>query len=290
MKDQKLILVAGGTGKQGGAVVRHLANSGFKVKAMSRNPRNPKARELENYGIQVVKADLDDPESYRKHMMGAHGVFSVQAIGRGAKKEIAQGKNLADMAERMGVRHFVYSSVAGADAHSGIPHFESKFIIENYIKDLELPFTILRPVSFFENFLLPQVKKGILKGKLLQPTKATTRLQYISVEDIGKVAAKVFSHPGKYLNRTLLLASEELTSEKAAEAFSQELGYPVKYSALPWFVKRFLLGKDLNKMFNWMDSGHALANPQEISENKEFPKMTDFRSWIRANFEPVAKA
>ncbi len=285
MKDQKLILVTGCTGHQGGAVARHLAKAGFKVRGLTRDVHSQKAKELQQLGIEVVKADLDDPESYRPHMKNAYGVFCALAIGKGAKREMAQGKDLTDMAERMGIRHFVYSSVAGADAHSGIPHFESKFIIENYIKDLELPYTILRPVSFFENFLIPQVKKGISKGKLIQPTKASTTLEYISVEDIGKVTALVFKHPGRYLNRTLTLASEEMNAEKAAEEFSKNLGYPVKYSALPWFLKRFFLGKDLNKMFDWMDDGNMLAGKQKMADRKDLPEFMNFSTWIHSNFE-----
>lgn len=287
MRERKLILVTGGTGRQGGAVAKQLQKSGFAVRALTRHPESEQAETLKNYGIEVVKADLDDKESYREHIADAYGVFSVQPLSD-AHREMKRGKDLAEMAKRVEVRHFVYSSVAGADAHSGIPHFESKFMIENFIKELELDYTILRPVSFFENFLMPQVKKGILKGKLVQPTKASTALQYIAVEDIGKVATHVFQHPEKYLNRTLTLASEELTAEKAAEGFSKELGYPVKYSALPWFIKRFFLGKDLNKMFDWMDEGNVLASKTETQE--DLPAYTDFKTWIHMNFEERAKA
>ena len=70
------------------------------------------------------------------------------------------------MAKENGVKHFLYSSVIGADVHTGIPHWESKFQIENHIKQIGLSYTIIRPASLFENLLIPQVKSRLLKGKL----------------------------------------------------------------------------------------------------------------------------
>ena len=128
----KTILVTGATGNQGGAVARNLVQNQFKVKALTRNPNSEKAKTLEETGVELIKGDLDDPESLRKHLDDLYGIFSVQTFDRGVKKEIEQGKRLADLADKFGVRHFVYSSVAGADLDSGIPHFESKNIIEQY--------------------------------------------------------------------------------------------------------------------------------------------------------------
>ena len=73
--------------------------------------------------------------------------------------------NLANLAKEYDVKHFLYSSVIGADLNTGIPHWESKFKIENHIKQINLPYTIIRPASLFENFLIPQVKSRIVKGK-----------------------------------------------------------------------------------------------------------------------------
>ncbi|GAB2775350.1 NmrA/HSCARG family protein [Salinimicrobium soli] len=289
MASEKIIFVTGGTGKQGGAVARHLAREGFKVRALTRHPDSEKAREQESYGVQPVKGNLDDVSTYSEYLEDAHGVYSVQTFEKGVKKEIEQGKTLANLADQYNIRHFVYSSVAGADLRTGIPHFESKLEIEEHIKLLELPYTILRPVSFFENFLIPQVRRGIMKGSLVQPVKKETRLQYISTEDIGRVATQCFLHPEKYLFRTLTLAAEELTGEEAAEVLSKELNLPVNYKMMPWMVRRFLLGKDLYKMFTWIDHGNALAPKEEIIGKDEFPNMVNFRNWVGTHFK-TAKA
>ena len=77
-KHEKLILVAGATGKQGAAALRHLRDKGFAVRAITRDPDQPKARALAGHGVEVVKGDLDDVASITRALDGVYGVFSVQ--------------------------------------------------------------------------------------------------------------------------------------------------------------------------------------------------------------------
>ncbi len=78
--------------------------------------------------------------------------------------EINQGKTLADAAKAAGVEHFLYSSAAGADRHTGISEQESKWAIEQYIRALDLPATILRPTFFIDIFTIPFFHQMILGG------------------------------------------------------------------------------------------------------------------------------
>ncbi|MEO6584357.1 MAG: NmrA/HSCARG family protein [Ferruginibacter sp.] len=208
MTDNKTIFVTGGTGNQGGAVARNLSQQGFMVKVLTRNMNSLNAQNLQKLNIEIVKGDLNNADSYREHLKHSHGVFSVQTFENGIEKEIMQGIKLATVAKEIGVKHFLYSSVIGADLNTNVPHIESKFKIENHIKQIGLPFTIIRPTSLYENFLIPQVKKGILKGKLVQPINRDTIQQYIASEDIGKAASKIFHNTDLYLNRTIPLATE----------------------------------------------------------------------------------
>lgn len=285
MAASKLIFVTGGTGKQGGAVARNLVKNGFDVKVLTRNPESPNAKALQDLGVRLVKGNLDDVESFRQHLRDVYGIFSVQTFEKGVKKEIEQGKKLADLAEQFGVRHFIYSSVAGADRGTGIPHFESKNIIEKYIKELDLPYTILRPASLYENFLMPQVKEGILKGKFVQPVNREVVMPYLSSEDVGKAALKAFQNPEFYLNKTLTLASETLSTQEVVDLFAAELNMPMQYKKLPWFISRIFLGKTVYQMFEYLNQGNLLAQPEEISGKNDFPEMQDFRTWINLNFK-----
>ena len=161
MINNKTIFVTGGTGKQGGAVASNLALKGFTVKVLTRNTTSAKAQILKKLNIQLVKGDLNNVDTYREHLKDVYGIFSVQTFENGIEKEIKQGIALATLAKEFGVMHFLYSSVVGAQLNTGVPHIDSKFKIEKYIRQLGLHFTIIRPTSLSENFLLPQVKNGI---------------------------------------------------------------------------------------------------------------------------------
>ncbi|WP_421702768.1 NmrA family NAD(P)-binding protein [Aliiroseovarius sp.] len=71
----KTIVVTGATGNQGGAVVRHLLNTEFAIKAVSRSLHSPAAQKLREMGVEVVQGDLDKPETLGPILDGAHGVF-----------------------------------------------------------------------------------------------------------------------------------------------------------------------------------------------------------------------
>ena len=75
---ERIILVTGATGQQGGAVYQHLQKKGFKLRALVRNPNSNQVRQLMGYGEKVFQGNLDDPDSLMRAMDGVYGVFSVQ--------------------------------------------------------------------------------------------------------------------------------------------------------------------------------------------------------------------
>src|SRR5439155_4650288 len=218
------VLVTGATGRQGGAVIRRMLPKGWKLRALTRHPANAAAQDLARQGIEVVQGDLEDPTSLERALRGAYGVYSVQDFWAvGATREVEQGKQLADAAKKASVAHFVYSSVGGAERNSGIDHWQSKWEIENHIRQLGLPATILRPVAFMENYYIDQVEISILKGKLLDPIRADKPYQTIAIDDIGAFAALAFERPREFIGLELEIAGSALTNPK-----------PPKFSAAFW--------------------------------------------------------
>ena len=59
----KTVLVTGATGRQGGAVIRHMLPNGWKLRALTRNSDSYAAKELTRQGVEVVQGDLEDPSS-----------------------------------------------------------------------------------------------------------------------------------------------------------------------------------------------------------------------------------
>jgi uncharacterized protein YbjT (DUF2867 family) len=284
MEVSKTFFVTGATGNQGGAVVDSLLAKGYSVKALTRNPNAPKAKILKEKGAHIIKGDLNDADTYADHVKNVAGIFSVQTFENGIDKEIKQGIALANCAKQYGINHFIYSSVIGSDQHTGIPHWENKFIIENHIKSLGISYTILRPSSFYENFLITQVKSRILKGKLVTPAEGYKVQQFISAEDIGKISAAIFANPSFYQNKTLVLAAEEMNMQQAAQIFSEVLGKKITYSILPGFITRLVMGKDLYKMFSWINKNDAVFLKDMGAFKKEFPELVDLKTWVKQHF------
>ena len=285
MSNNKIIFVTGGTGNQGGAVARNLKEQGFIVKVLTRNPNSIKSQNLKKMNIEVVKGDLNTADSYREYLENVYGIFSVQTFENGVENEINKGVTLATLAKEFGVKHFLYSSVFGANLNTGVAHMESKFKIENHIKNIGLPFTIIRPTSLFENFLIPQVKKGILKGKLVQSINRNTVLQYIAAEDIGIIATKIFQKSEMYLGKTMPLATEQLSTQEVANKFSEVLNKKIEYKKLPVLITRLFLGKNLYKMFKWMTEISSFQKGDVDLTKKEFPNPVSLKTWIVRNFQ-----
>jgi len=228
--DNKIIAVTGATGQQGGAVARKLLAEGWKVRALTRDFNKPAAQELAQAGAELVAGDMDSRSELEAAFEGVYGVFSVQNFwlpNVGYEGEIRQGKNVADAAKAAGVQHLVYSSVGSAHRGMGQKHFDSKWEIEQYIQTLNLPYTILRPVAFFENFNWerPAISNGVFNAIGLRAGKER---QMISVQDIAVFAAFAFASPDEYVGKTIELAGDALTESEIAETFSKVIGRPVK--------------------------------------------------------------
>ena len=225
-----LIAVTGATGQQGGAVARKLLVDGWKVRALTRATGKPAAQELAALGAEIVPGDMEKRSELDAAFQGAYGVFSVQNFWLptvGFEGEVRQGKNVADAAKAAGVKHLVYSSVGAAHRGAGLKHFDSKWIIEQYIHTLGVPYTILRPAAFMENYnwARAQILNGVYVGRGLRPEK---EVQTIAVEDIAAFTALAFADPANYLGKTIELSGDEQTESQIAETFAKVIGRPVK--------------------------------------------------------------
>ncbi|QES39624.1 NmrA family transcriptional regulator [Streptomyces venezuelae] len=284
------VLVLGGTGRQGGATARALLARGRVVHALVRDPRAAAARALAAAGAVLVRGDLEDPASLRAAMRGVQGVFSVQTFRGpgGVEAEERQGRAVADAAAEAGVAHFVYSSVGGADRCEVIPHFRSKWNIEQHIDKLGLPATVLRPTMFYDILLDLGPKPaggGLVLGLWLRPE---VPVQVIATGDIGAFAADAFSDPDAWLGRRVEIASAELTGPQIAAAFARVAGVPVRYEQQSFEPLR-TARPDLAAMFDWLDTEGYSADMAELRRLR--PGVTGLEAWLRENWTiPQAQA
>lgn len=254
-----VVLVTGATGNQGGAVVDALLGTGaWTVRALTRDPGGPAARALTQRGVAIAAGDMDDPDSLKKALSGAYGVFSVQnSRTAGRAGEVRQGRNVIDAAVTAGVRQVVYTSVGGVERVRGIPHFDTKWKIEQHLRATGLTWTILRPTTFTGVFTMRGASVGLsMMAAALGPTKT---LQMIAVPDIGVFARLAFERPEQFAGQALELAGDDLTVAQIARTL-RNAGRRIRYTYLP---KRLLkLAGPEAKMLLWFgETGYAADIP-----------------------------
>ena len=307
IKVKPVIAVTMATSRQGMGVVYELSNTNlYQIRALARNTKSKKALELASLkNVEVVRGDLMDPKSLMKAFDGVEAIFGNTTPTRGwrifrgsivRKYEIEQGLNLINQVkiayEKGNLNHFIFSSISKAkDPLKNDPapgHFTSKWDIEEYIKKsgLRKITTVLRPVSYFENFenKLPgySISKKIFPGIVGKNFKWQT----IAVEDIGKWVRGVLSKSDKYKNRAIDIAGEELTGDEMAMILQKIVhkdGIKTNYVMIPRFAIK-LLEYDIGLMADWIErSGYgADMNKLKTLQNELDIKPTSLENWLQS--------
>ncbi|WP_308366048.1 NmrA family NAD(P)-binding protein [Streptomyces sp. ISL-86] len=279
------VVVVGATGLQGRAVTSHLLRGGWRVRALTRDPTGARARALARAGAQVVRAQMEDVASLTAAAEGAWGLFSVQpTVGSPGTApdfttddEVRWGINVAEAAHAARVGHLVFTSVAGADRHLSekVPvNLVSKWRIEQHIIRLGLPATILRPVSFMENYTGGYALQG---GSLSTGIAPNTPQQLMAVDDVGFITELAFSHPGEWIGRQVSLAADELTPVQVAAAIAEELAISLPYVQIPIATVR-ALNEDFAYAMEWLNGRGYRA---DIAGTRTIhPAALDFSTWL----------
>ena len=293
MVGQRKILVIGATGQQGGAVARLLLQKRHEVYALTRNTESetPKEQYLRNLGAKLIKGDLENPDSLEQATNGVDSVFLMGTpAGDGLEGETRRVKMMTDIAKENKVAHLVYSSIVNADKNTGIPHFESKYKLEQHIKNCGIPYTIIGPTFFMENLdgptffrenLLSYSRAGLQQGQLALPLSPSTILQQIALENIAEFSTLVLERRNSFLGKRIDIASDELTGEQAAKILSDELGRKIKYVQVPLEQIR-QASEDIALMYEWFErvgTGIDITNLHQ-----QYPEVNwrRFKDWVKS--------
>ncbi len=285
--NERVVVVAGATGHQGGAVARHLLNAGFTVRGLTRSTGSETAAELSGLGVEMVKCDLKDQAAVRRALNGSWGAFGVFAMNaEGPLREEKQAVMFAEQAKAAGVQHYVYSSVASAGRNTGVPHFDNKWRVENAVRGLGFPtYTILRPAFFMENFLSPWLWPGIIQGRLAMALKPATRLQMIALDDIGAYGRLAFEENDRLNRAEIELAGDELTMPQAAAIISGAINRAVVFEQQPIEQVR-QASEDMAKMYEWFDRVGLTVDIEELRKRYAVQPVT-FSRWAAMVKWPV---
>jgi len=278
--NNKTVLVTGATGQQGGAVATALLNSGYTVRGLTRNAKSEKAEALSERGVEIVEGNFSHLDSLTRAVRGADAVFFMTTpFEEGTDVETQQGLAMIEAIKNAGgVEHVVYSSVASANQATGIPHFDSKFEVENVLKASGLKYTIVAPVYFMDNARVPQSVEGIQNGVFAVGVPEGKPLQQIAVSDIGAFVAAVFDRGEAVYGQRYDIAGDEQTGEGYASELAESLGHDISFMALaPEAYSAW--GEDMVIMTRWFGThGYDVRIPELKSQFPEV-KWKGFKAW-----------
>jgi uncharacterized protein YbjT (DUF2867 family) len=279
MTKRRTVLVTGATGKQGGDVARRLIANGHRVRAFTRDAGKPGAQALAQLGAELAVGNLDDRASVARAVDGVDAVFAVATpFEEGTQAETQQGINVADAAIAAGAQ-LVYSSVANADRQTGIPHFDSKFAVEQHIRSRAGDATILAPVYFMENlgFIRAQLRDGVYASGLT-PGRP---LAQIAVSDIGAAAVAVLEDPAAHAGKRYDLGAETLSGNQVVEVLSRITGRQFTYYQLPAETVRGAMGEDGLRMYQWFESTGYTYDLAALRRTFPAVPWLSFEAWAR---------
>src|SRR5436309_9522337 len=295
----KLIAVIGGTGQQGGAVVRALQAQGqFKVRALTRNP--DKHRGLAD---EVVEADLDRPETLKAAFAGAYGVFLVTNFWEQGTDELTQATAAVRAAKEAGVKHFIWSTLPDVEAISGgkfhVPHFTGKAKVDSIVKAAGVAsHTFVIAPFYFQNLagvLGPQKQPDGSLGWAVPLNPDVRCIHMGDINELGLIVTAAFLHADEVGNGQYLpFIGDFLSFNEIVETLNQQ-GHKLSVKQIPTevFATFFPGAAEIAEMFNYFqahtylgsDSSDRIALATKIAGRQP----TKFSTWARLNF-PVQNA
>ena len=275
------VVVAGATGQQGGAIARLLLEKGHRVRALTRRPASEPAKELLAAGAELHEGDLEDAASVQRAAEGADAFFLMATpYEHGVASEVRQAQRAAAGAQKAGVKHLVYSSVADADRDTGIPHFDSKREVERFVQGLGVPYTIVAPAFFMENLIGPMFLHGLRAGTLAMPLPAGRSLQMVALADLAAFVRLVLERPGEHQGKRVDLASDQLTGAETAKTLSEVTRSPITYQETPLAAVR-QQSEDLARMWEWFDRVGYDCDLAGLRATYPEVGLHDLRGWAR---------
>ncbi|KAI8719542.1 NmrA domain-containing protein [Fusarium sp. LHS14.1] len=242
--DRHLLTVFGATGAQGGSVIRavladDVLSKEYKIRGITRDVSKPAAQALAEKGVEVVAADMSSKEDLVDALKDSHTVFLVTtpAFLSGGSQELPHGKNVADVASDLGVKHLIYSSLLHVtETTEGrlkyVVHFDDKAEVERYIRSKGIPSTFVLPGYFMSNFTAFQMIKKGDDGvySLVYPVSDKAKFPLIDTpSDLGKYVAAAIRNESEVLGKQILAAAGYYTPTQIVSEFEQVVGKPARF-------------------------------------------------------------
>jgi uncharacterized protein YbjT (DUF2867 family) len=223
-----MILMVGGTGRLGRAVVPLLVQAGYTVRIMARGDSQPWP-ETASDGVEFLRGDLGSETDCRKAVAGcSQVVFAASGFGiKDSNPRVVDRDGairLVRVAAAAGVRHTVMMSMHGAAPDGPIEFLRCKAAAEEAVRSSGMDWTVIRIGSLLEQRLETMAAPLASKGKVLVFGSGSVPVTYSSVQDAAAVVVRALRDPA-LRNRVIEWGSETLTGNEVAEALLNGAGH-----------------------------------------------------------------
>ena len=177
------VLVTGGTGELGRAVVDRLLPAGHQVRVLSRAPRLPARPEVE-----VWRGDLREPDSLSGPLRSVDTVVHCASDVRAAAEvDVAGTAHLLRTMQQLQVAHLVHVSIVGVD-RVPVRYYRAKHRVESLLAEQEVSWTVQRATQFHSYV------DSMLARSARLPVIATFRGLRFQPIAVGEVADRLVDH------------------------------------------------------------------------------------------------
>ena len=220
-----MILVIGATGNIGRHVVNTLSEKDIAIRAVSRD--QSRALSLLPNDVEIVEADLTLIDDVQRVLDGVSKVY----LATNGQDQVEAETNVIKALEKKDIEHLVKISVIGASHDHFVQVAQAHAVIEETLEQTDIPYTILRPNWFAENFL--GSAPAIMQQGAIYGSAGEGKVAFIDSRDIADAAVAVLTDKQHIGKEYQLTGPHALTFADAAEELSEGLGVSVSYVNLP---------------------------------------------------------
>jgi uncharacterized protein YbjT (DUF2867 family) len=193
------VCVLGGSGFVGAHVCSQLAARGYRVTVPVRDRERAKADLITLPTVDVVTADIQDPETLRRVMRGCDAVINLVGVlhgGRGKasfhQAHVELARKIADACRRNGIRRLLQMSALNASLGAPSEYLRTKGEAEDVVRQSGLDFTIFRPSVIFgrEDRFLNLFAQLLASFPIIPLGSPNARFKPVYVEDVAAAFAE----------------------------------------------------------------------------------------------------
>jgi uncharacterized protein YbjT (DUF2867 family) len=261
---QKTILIISGTGMLGQPVARHLKESGFGVRVMTRNLQ--KAKKMFDSTYELFAGDPADINCVEEALNGCYGVH----ISLPGEVEQQVAETVARVASRHAVERISYISGASvAEEHRWAPIVNRKFLAEQAIRESGVPYTILCPTWVME--VLPMF---VNQGRAVVFGKQPYPYHWVAADDVARMASTAYLLEEAVNKRFRVLGPEAIQMDEALRRYCAAFHPEIKkVTTMPfWLVK---LMATLTRDQGLKGAGELLSYFEKVGERSKNPADDD---------------